>query len=189
MGEPMQVAAVILAAGASTRFGSQKQSARIGDRTMLEAVIAVARDAGLSPVVAVVPPGLAVPADVVPIINGQPHLGISRSLQLGLRALPPEVQAAVILLGDQPTMAADVVRAVVDAERDGRPVVAARAEGHAGPPVLLLRDAFELGAEANGDAGLAPFLAAHPERATFVDVARHAPDVDTLADMDRLTDE
>ena len=187
MGEPMQVAAVILAAGASTRFGSQKQRARIGERTMLEAVIAVARDAGLSPVVAVVPPALAVPSDVVPVINGQPDLGISRSLQLGIRALSPDVQGAVILLGDQPTMGVDVVRAVVDAERDGRPVVAARAEGHAGPPVLLLRAAFELTAEATGDAGLAPILAAHPDHATFVDVGRHAPDVDTLADMDRVT--
>ena len=188
MGEPMRVAAVILAAGASTRFGSQKQVARVGDRTMLEAVVAVARGAGLSPVVAVVPPRLAVPADVVPVINGQPDLGISRSLQLGIRALPPEIQAAVILLGDQPTMSADLVRAVVDAERDGRPVVAARAEGHAGPPVLLLREAFELTAEATGDAGLAPFLAAHPNRARFVDVVRHVPDVDTLADMDQVTD-
>ena len=57
----MKTAAVILAAGASTRFGSPKQLARIGGRTLLEQVVATARAAGLDPVVAVVPPASTPP--------------------------------------------------------------------------------------------------------------------------------
>ena len=187
MGEPMPVAAVILAAGASTRFGSQKQRARIGDRTMLEAVIAVARDAGLSPILVVVPPGLAVPADVVPVINGQPGRGISRSLQLGIHALPPEVQAALILLGDQPTVDVGTLRAMLDLARtDPRPVVAIRADDRFGPPVLLTFPAFDLVDAAAGDSGLGRVLASRPDLVASVERQRHAPDIDSPEDLRRL---
>jgi CTP:molybdopterin cytidylyltransferase MocA len=184
--EPIRIAAVILAAGASSRFGSPKQVAQIGDRTMLEAVIKLARQAELAPIIAVVPPGLAVPADVVPVVNDAPRDGLSRSLRLGLRAVPPEVEGALILLGDQPTLERGAIGAVLHAPRGGRPVIAARAEGRLAPPILVLRDAFGLADEAVGDAGLGPVLAAHPELVAAVDVGRHAPDVDIPADLARL---
>ena len=104
MDEPMRIAAVILAAGASTRFGSPKQLARIGDRTMLGSVIDTAREANLAPILVVVSPGIPLPPDVVPIVNAQPEAGLSRSLRMGIAALSPDVDAAVILLGDQPTL-------------------------------------------------------------------------------------
>ena len=100
----MRIAAVVLAAGASTRFGSPKQLARIGDRTMLASVIDIAREAELAPILVVIAPGIPVPPEVVPIVNAQPEAGLSRSLRMGIAALPPDVDAAVILLGDQPTL-------------------------------------------------------------------------------------
>ena len=130
---PMQTAAVILAAGASTRFGSPKQAARIGERTMLEAVVAVADAAGLHPVIAVVPSGVAVPRNVVPVINDDPGAGMSRSLRLGLAAVPPDADAAVILLGDQPTLDPSVIGRLL-ADEGARPVVAAHAEGRSVRP-------------------------------------------------------
>jgi molybdenum cofactor cytidylyltransferase len=185
MYEPMRIAAVILAAGASTRFGSPKQLVRIGDRTMLETVIQLARDAGLAPVIAVVPPGLAVAADVVPVVNTDPDAGLSRSLRLGIGAVPAELDAAVVLLGDQPTMRVATIRNVL-AARGRNPVVAARADGRLAPPVLLMRAAFGLVEEASGDTGLGPVLVAHPELVTAVEVDAHVPDVDTPADLARL---
>jgi molybdenum cofactor cytidylyltransferase len=183
----MQTAAVILAAGASTRFGSPKQLARIGDRTMLESVIDVAREAGLAPILAVVPPGLAVPPDVVPVPNDAPEEGVSRSLRMGIGALPPEVDAAVILLGDQPTLKAASVRMLLDAADGTHPVVVARADGRLAPPALLHASAFRLADEVTGDEGLRPILAAHPDLVTAVDVGEHAPDVDTPADLEHLS--
>jgi molybdenum cofactor cytidylyltransferase len=182
----MQVAAVILAAGASSRFGSPKQLARIGGRTMLEAVTRIAHEAGLDPVIAVVPPGLAVPADVVPELNDRPAEGMSRSLRLGLAAVPPEVDAAVILLGDQPTLRSASIRRLVDAADPSHPVIAASADGRIGPPVLLRREAFALAQDASGDEGLRTILAHNPERVTAIEIGEHAPDVDTPADLDRL---
>jgi len=182
----MQTAAVILAAGTSTRFGSPKQLARVGEGTMLDAVVQIAHDAGLGPVIAVVPPGIAVPLSVVPEINDAPSEGLSRSLRLGLAAVPAEVDAAVVLLGDQPTLAPATIRTLLEAGRSGRPVVAARADGRIGPPVLLRREAFALAAEASGDEGLRSILARHPELVTEVEVTEHAPDVDTPADLSRI---
>jgi molybdenum cofactor cytidylyltransferase len=181
----MRIAAVILAAGASTRFGSPKQLARIGDRTMLETVLQVARDAGLAPIIAVVPPGLAVPPDVVPVVNADPDAGLSRSLRLGIGGVPAELDAAVVLLGDQPTLRVETIRDLL-AARGRNPVVAARADGRLAPPVLLIRAAFGLVEEASGDIGLGPILAAHPELVTAVEVDAHAPDVDTPDDLRRL---
>lgn len=184
----MQVAAVILAAGASSRFGAPKQLARIGGRTMLEAVATTAHAAGLGPVIAVVPPGLTVPADVVPELNDDPAAGMSRSLRLGLAAVPGEVQAAVILLGDQPTLRPASIRQLLEAAGPNRPVIAANAGGRIGPPVLLRREAFVLAEDARGDEGLRAILARRPELVITVDVGEHAPDIDTPADLERLVD-
>lgn len=183
---PMQVAAVILAAGASMRFGSAKQLARIGSQTMLERVTEIARAAGLRPVIAVVPPGLAVLPGVVPVINDAPSDGLSRSLRLGLAAVPPEADAAVVMLGDQPSLALETLRAIIAEAREERPAVAATAGGRIGPPVLLRRDAFALADAAVGDEGLRAILLDRPELVTTVEVGHHARDVDTPEDLAAL---
>ncbi|MGH2402761.1 MAG: nucleotidyltransferase family protein [Candidatus Limnocylindria bacterium] len=184
----MQVAAVVLAAGASSRFGSPKQLARIGERTMLETVTTTAHEAGLDPVIAVVPPGMAVPPNVVPEINPAPNLGLSHSLRLGLAAVPLEIGGAAILLGDQPSLRAITIKLLLEVAAPERPVIAAFANGRIGPPVLLSREAFGLAEEARGDEGLRTILARHPELVTAVDVGEHVPDVDTPADLERLGD-
>lgn len=179
----MNAAAVILAAGASTRFGSPKQLARVGGRTMLAAVAEVAREAGLHPVIAVVPPGLPVPANVVPVLNDAPAAGLSRSLRLGLAAVPPECEAAMIVLGDQPTLRTDTLRAVLAAAHGDRPIVAAVAGGVAAPPVLIRRDSFVLADAAVGDGGLRTVIDANPDLVAGVEVGEHAADVDTPDDL------
>lgn len=155
---------------------------------MLEAVIEVARQVGLGPIVAVVPPGTAVPPDVVPVPNDAPGEGMSRSLRMGIAALPEEIDAAVVLLGDQPTLRAEVIRSLIAAaDRSDRSVMAAHADGRLGPPVLIRRAAFGLAGAASGDEGLRSILGSHPELVARVEVGEHAPDVDTPADLERLT--
>ncbi len=183
------VAAIVLAAGRSRRFGSAKQLARLEGRTLLEHVLERAFTAGLRPIVAVVPVWLTRPASADAALtwvrNPYPERGMSHSLRLGLAALPEEVGAAVVLLGDQPTVEPRAIRAVL-AGRGDRPIVAAFAAGHPAPPVLLEREAFALARALEGDVGMRELIAAHPELVRQVPVAAHAPDLDRPADLAAL---
>ena len=182
----MKTAAVILAAGASTRFGSPKQLARIGGRTLVEHVVATARAAGLDPIVTVLPSGVDTPTGAVRVVNDDPAAGQSRSLRLGLAALEPGVGAAVILLADQPTLSLETLQAVVTEPDAGLPMIAAAADGRLGPPVMIRRDAFALADDISGDQGFRSVLADRPELVKRVDVGAPAPDVDSPEDLERL---
>ena len=180
------VAAVILAAGASSRFGSPKAAVRIGSRTMLGVVVDTAAAAGLSPVIVVAPSSLGVPDTAVVVRNDAPEQGMSRSLRLGLAAVPPDAGAAVVLLADQPTVEVEFIRGL-DGWRGGTPIVATRSDGVLGPPVLLEREAFDRADRVAGDAGLRDLLRADPTLVTPVDAAP-LPDVDTVEDLERITE-
>lgn len=183
----MQVAAVILAAGASTRFGSQKQLVRIGGRTMLENVVDRAREVGLERVIAVVPPGLAIPDGVVRVVNDEPEAGLSRSLRLGLAAVPPDADAALILLGDEPLLEAEALLEALLLAEEGAEIVATRAGDRLGPPVVLARTRFDLADAAREDHGLGPLLRGQPGL-RIVELDRAPRDIDTPADLAAATE-
>jgi molybdenum cofactor cytidylyltransferase len=192
------VGAVILAAGAATRFGGDKLSAELDGRPVLRHVIDAAANGGLEPIVVVAPPddrlaqvGLD-PARVV--VNHAPAEGLSSSVRLGLRALDadatrPPLDAAVILPGDQPRVRPDVIRGLIEAAAGSpeTPFVVARHAGDRSPnPVLARHDVWRLADELAGDRGFGPLLASRPELVRWLAVEGDNPDVDTPADLDRL---
>ena len=182
----MTIAAVILAAGASTRFGSPKATVRIGSRTMLQVVVDTATAAGLSPVIVVAPSALAVSGSAHLVRNDAPELGMSRSLRLGIAAVPTDAEAAVVLLADQPTVDVEHLRSL-DGWRGGTPIVATRSDGVIGPPVLLEREAFGLVDGLRDDAGLRELIRADHSLVTSVDHAT-LPDVDRAEDLELITE-
>jgi CTP:molybdopterin cytidylyltransferase MocA/precorrin-6B methylase 2 len=119
--------------------------------------------------------------------NEDPGRGLSSSVRVGIEALDDAVDGALIVLGDQPFVSVEAIRAVLGAPRDrARPIIVPVYAADGGRnPVLVGRDAFGLVAEASGDRGLGPVLAAHPElvREVPVDVPGGNPDVDTRADL------
>jgi molybdenum cofactor cytidylyltransferase len=102
-----------------------------------------------------------------------------------LGALPDEVEAAVILLGDQPWVAADTIARLM-ASRGDRPIVAAEAGGVLAPPVLIERSQFGLARDLSGDQGLRDVLRVSPELVRPVAVPEHPVDVDAPGDLDRV---
>jgi nicotine blue oxidoreductase len=134
----MPVDAVVLAAGAATRFGSPKQ------RLLADDVVARAREAGSVRDVVVVAGAyeLAVAARTVQCDEWE--LGPGASLRCGLAALAPDAEAAVVLLADGPDVAPAAIDRVVDAWRAGAgDVVAASYGGTRGHPVLLARPVWD----------------------------------------------
>ena len=193
MSEDRSVGAVVLAAGASRRYGSPKQLVVVDGRTLLEHAIASALAGGLEPVAAVVPVWLSRPASLGDtrlrwVRNPFPERGLSLSLRLGIEAVGGDVSAVVILLGDQPHVPPATISAVLGA-RGQRPLVAAEAGGVLAPPVLVERTQLHLFDALVGDIGLREVLRQRSDLVTSVPVGGHATDVDTPADLDRADGE
>jgi CTP:molybdopterin cytidylyltransferase MocA len=125
--------AVVLAAGASTRFGPPKQRILIGE--VLDRVRASSVDG-----VVVVVGAHELDADAPLVRCPDWERGPGASLRCGLAALPPEVEAAVVVLADGPDLAPATVDRVVESWRsEGGDVLAATYGGDRSHPVLLAR--------------------------------------------------
>lgn len=134
----MTVAAVVLAAGASTRFaGPPKQ------RLLLPIVLQRVRASSVADVV-VVAGAHALDTDARVIECPDWQRGPGASLRCGLRGLPPEIEAAVVVLADGPRIAPAAIDRIVAAwRRTDVQVVAASYGGERGHPVLLARGSWE----------------------------------------------
>jgi CTP:molybdopterin cytidylyltransferase MocA len=190
MTDPKRTVAVILAAGAATRFGAAKVFAPLGGRPLVDRVIDAAVAAGLGEIVVVLGPSSPEEASAdlgrVRIArNPRPEDGLSSSVRIGLLALGGDLDAAVVLLGDQPLVRSEVIRALVDADVPaGRSIVVPRYAGGGGQnPTLILRTGWPLAADLTGDRGFGPLVATHPELVVEVPTDGSNPDVDTPADL------
>jgi molybdenum cofactor cytidylyltransferase len=187
------IAGLLLAAGGARRFGSQKLVAPLDGQALVRyaAKTLVASTDGVTAVVGndaeVVQSALNDLAITV-VENLDWPSGLASSLRRGVAALPTGAEAVVIVLGDQPHIDPDVIRAVIGCWRStGRAIVAARYAGVQGHPVLFSRDLFGELLTLDGDRGAKPVIDRLPERVSYVDVAVPAPrDVDTRQDLAAL---
>lgn len=127
------IAAVVLAAGASTRFGSPKQA------ILLPEVLARLDETDVDPVVVV--SGAYSLETAAPTVECEDwKRGPGASLRCGLAALPPNVEAAVVVLADGPDLAPAAVDRIIEVwHESAAEVVAATYGGVRGHPVLLTR--------------------------------------------------
>jgi CTP:molybdopterin cytidylyltransferase MocA len=152
-------AAVVLAAGAASRFGAPKQVILL-PRVLVRLEVLLT-DGTLSEIVVVegahrIPPGTAGAARLVACPAWAD--GPGASLRAGLGALGPGVEAAVVVLADGPGLASEAVRRVL-AARGGAavPVVAASYAGVRGHPLVVGREAWD-GIPDCGLRGVEPLL-------------------------------
>jgi CTP:molybdopterin cytidylyltransferase MocA len=130
------IAAVVLAAGAGSRFGGPKQ------QLLLPRVLARLAESPVDEVV-VVAGAHAVESGVRVVPCADWERGPGASLRCGLAALGPGVEAAVVCLADGPDLSPEAVHRVLAAWRaGGGPVVAASYAGARGHPLVLGRGAW-----------------------------------------------
>jgi molybdenum cofactor cytidylyltransferase len=192
----VRVTAVVLAAGASSRFGSNKLLARLDGRPVLAHVLEAVAASGLDATVVVLGHDCAAVEATIAwrserrVVNPRPQDGLASSLRVGLDAAAedPATDAVLVVLGDQPHLRREAIRAVLAAARGSpAPFVRARHAADDAPnPVLVRRAAWALAAGLSGDRGVGPLLAARPELVLAVAVDGANPDVDTPADLAAL---
>jgi molybdenum cofactor cytidylyltransferase len=197
MAEParagLRCGAVILAAGASSRMGSPKQLLTLEGQTLLVRTVEAALASPVWPVVVVlgaqaemIGPTLA-PYPVLVAENPAWPEGMASSLRVGIGMLQQfsrRLEAAVVLLCDQPALTAGTIELLLQAQVDsGRTMVAARYAGRLGAPALFLREHFGSLAALTGETGARDLLKAQPGRVTAVDLPELAVDLDTPQDL------
>lgn len=138
-----EVQAIVLAAGMSTRMGTQKLLLPFDGKTMIEKVVENILNSGIENIVAVLGANHTEIEEVLEfwpvqtVWNEDFQEGMHTSVISGIKALPVEAKATMIFLGDQPFIAEKVVRQVIEAwQTSGKGIVIPLYEGKRGHPPL-----------------------------------------------------
>jgi molybdenum cofactor cytidylyltransferase len=194
---------IVLAAGASSRLGEPKQLLKFEGETLLRRAARAALETQYRPVVIVL--GFCASAmqeevatlDARPVVNQLWSEGMSSSIRRGLQALeasaPDAIEAAILMLCDQPFVTGDVIRRLADAYRaSGALVVASEYEAGGektlGVPALFSRPLFPELMALCGTEGAKRIIARHKAEAASVAVPEAAFDVDTPGDYRALSE-
>jgi xanthine dehydrogenase accessory factor len=192
---PPRFAAIILAAGASTRLGQPKQLLLHEGTPLIVRAAQAALSAGASPVIVVlgahaekIRPALA---DLPVTIVENPHWaeGMGTSIATGFSALPvgtPTVGSVLLAVCDQPHFSANSIARLRTA-LDGRHTIAATRHGDtAGVPAIFTHSHFPTLRLLRGAEGARRIISAHTDTTALVDLPELAFDIDTPTDLARL---
>ena len=186
----MNLAAIVLAAGAGTRFGGDKLAAQFQGEPLIVHAIRAACAAPVCRVIVVCPPALAIgdwpdAPEVEPLRIASQEL--SASLKAGIAAVA-DCAGAFVFLGDMPLIPADLAGELAGA-LEGNFAAVPRYLGKNAHPVLLAARAFPAIADLRGDEGAGRLLKSREDIA-FVDCADEGVtlDIDRAEDIARLED-
>jgi molybdenum cofactor cytidylyltransferase len=182
--------AIVLAAGAGTRFGGAKLTSPWRGRRLIHGAVAAALSAPVRAVTVVVG---ADPA-VAKVLGRDPRLrlvravdhaqGMAASLRAGIGVLPADTTGVFVFLGDMPLIPIDILRPLALALAKGASAAAPLWAGRRGHPVLFSRTLFPELLALAGDQGAKSLLDGLGDRLKLVE----SPDDGVLFDIDLRTD-
>lgn len=187
----MKLGCVIMAAGASSRFGANKLLRTLGGKPLWQrALEAVPRDlfAAAAVVTACAPMAEAAKSMGFTVIsNTQPELGVSHTIRLGLAAIS-DCSGVLFMTADQPLLTQNGVRAVAETFlQEPNCIAAAAADGVRGNPCLFPKALFPALLALEGDTGGSRVIRSHPDLLRLTELpAPELADADTAADLARL---
>jgi molybdenum cofactor cytidylyltransferase len=184
------LAAIVLAAGRSTRMGGpNKLLAEINGRPLVRIAAEEALKSQARPVIVVTGhqrervEAAVSGLDVVLVHNPDFAGGLSTSLKAGIAAVPADADGVIVCLGDMPQVDAKLIDRLLSAfdPEKGALVVVPTIEGKRGNPVVWSRRFFPELAALDGDTGARHLIASYPEAVTEVPLTGNAAlvDVDT----------
>lgn len=187
-----KIGIIILAAGASSRLGRPKQLLRLNGESLLQKSIKAALDASEITLTVLGAHYTQVQQEIKylnthSLFNLDWNKGMGNSIKFGLHEihkLHPDLNAAIIMVCDQPFVTGKLLNRMIDAYHKGNPLVASVYGSTVGVPALFDRQYFKhilkiddkMGAKAilsNGD----PFLVAFPQG---------SQDIDTIKDWENF---
>ena len=185
--------AIVLAAGASTRFGSPKQLVRVDGRPLLHAAVSRAVEVAGHSVSVVLGANAAELAPLLRhssasvVINRDWSEGMGSSVRAGVARLPGSCNGVMLVLADQAAVTAeDLKRLASTWRRQPEYIVAALYGGTLGAPAIFPASMFRDLAELRGDRGAQALFKRNPDRVIRVPMESAAIDIDTPEDLLRL---
>jgi xanthine dehydrogenase accessory factor len=188
-----KIAGVVLAAGKSTRMGQNKLALTLDGKPLVRHSVQAALSARLDPLIVVTGhEASAVHASLagLPVTFAHNEAfaeGLSTSVRAGIKAVPPDCDGAMVLLGDMPDISAALIARVAGAfdPSRSRAICVATAKGRRGHPVLWGRQFFSEMEHLLGDAGARDLIARHENTLCEVEANNDTPliDIDTPEEM------
>lgn len=186
--------AIVLAAGASSRFGSAKQLVRIGDRPLLSLIAGRAAEVVGHALIVVLG---AAAAEIAPLLKHSPgsvvinrdwREGLASSIRAGLARLPGSCAGVLLVLADQACVTAEDLRRLAGAWRRQPLCVAAAQYGATiGVPAIFPQHLFGELSALRGDSGARALIKRHADHLVKVPMPSAAFDLDTPDDLLELT--
>jgi molybdenum cofactor cytidylyltransferase len=196
-GAAPRVAAIVLAAGRSTRMGAEnKLLADLGGTPMVRRVAEAALASRARPVLVVTGHMAAevgatlAGLDVALVANPDYATGLASSLKAGIRAVPAGCAGALILLGDMPRIAPEHLNRLIDAfiADNGMVIVAPIRQGKRGNPIIWPSAFFPDLLLLEGDVGARSLLIEHANQVEEIELDTDGifADIDTPDDLGRM---
>ena len=188
------IAVIVLAAGASNRLGVPKQLLKYNGITLLRRTVETVLLSKVKFVHVVL--GFEaekmkleianLPVDIV--VNPNWQNGISTSIHSGIQSLGPNIDAAIIVLCDQPKLSTDILNTLINTYTSTRaPIITCKYAGTVGVPALFDHRIFPELLSLEGDLGAKKIIEQHAKERFEIDFLDGEIDIDTIADQKQIS--
>ncbi|MCU0325260.1 MAG: nucleotidyltransferase family protein [Spirosomaceae bacterium] len=189
----MNVAIIILAAGAASRMGQPKQLLPVKGRSLIKYITEIAMDTPCYPITVVLGANRQLirgELDKMPITvidNPKWEDGMATSIKMGLIGsymTAKEIEAAIFLTVDMPYISSELINQLIDkaVQNPDSRIIASKYDGQIGIPVLFKRSIFNDLLDLNGEQGAKKVILQHLDNTETIDFPEGKFDLDTVVD-------
>jgi molybdenum cofactor cytidylyltransferase len=190
------ISGIVLAAGSAERMGRQKLLLDLNGKPVLQWTLEAALASKLDEVICVTRELNEIKEQISLVheklrwvVNEKAHEGQGTSIIAGLKAVDPQGEAALFLVGDQPLVKPELINGLIHLFKKGRALIGAPMfQGQTRNPVLFHRDLFPELLKSTGDRGGRRLIEKHKASAAFLEWPDEAPffDIDVWEDYEKL---